>query len=96
MAATLTVHSGYLFCLRPKHAGNGGTVVRYSKEQSFLACVPQNYTTKVFPRTITLELFVVIQVLAAINVLEYAKKRNVCRLMVTLEFNYLIKTGTVL
>lgn len=39
-----------------------------------MACVPQNYTTKVFPRTITLESFVVLQVLAEINVLEYAKK----------------------
>lgn len=51
------------------------------KKQSLLAWVPQNYTTKVFPRTITPESFVVLQVLAEINVLECAKKtenRNVC------------------
>lgn len=97
LTATLTVHSGHLFCLRPKHAGNRGTVARSSKEQSFLACVPQNYTTKVLPRTITLEMFVMLQVLAEINVLECAKKKCVHwnRLMLMLEYNYLIKTGTV-
>lgn len=90
-------HSGYLFCLRPKHAAHWGTVARFSKEQSLLACVPINYTTKVFPRTITPKSFVVLQVLAEINVLECAKKETCAlnRLMLTVDFNYLIKTGTV-
>jgi len=65
--ASLMEHSGYLFCLRPKHAAHWEKLQDLQKEQSLLAWVPQNYTTEVFPRTITPESVVVLQVLAEIK-----------------------------